>query len=97
MDLSSCEAEYVVASYASCQAAWIYMLLKELKIMKPKKINLFVDKKSAIDLANHPVCHDRSKHIKRRYHLLGDQVKKGKLKLEHFQTEWQLVDILIKP
>lgn len=37
MALSSCEAEYVVASYAACQATWIEMLLEELKIMKPRK------------------------------------------------------------
>ena len=37
--LPLCEAEYVVASYAACQAAWIEMLLEELKIMEPKKMN----------------------------------------------------------
>ena len=30
MALSSCEAEYVVASYAACQASWIKILLEEL-------------------------------------------------------------------
>ena len=79
MALSSCEAEYVAASYAACQAAWIEMLLEELKIMEPKKIKLFVDNKSAINLANHPMSHGRSKHIERRYHFLRDQVNKGKL------------------
>ena len=95
--LSSCEAEYVAASYAACQAAWIEMLLEELKIMEPKKIKLFVDNKSAINLANHPMSHGRSKHIERRYHFLRDQVNKGKLELEYCKTEVQLADILTKP
>lgn len=80
--LSSCEVEYVTTSYATCQALWIKMLLEELKITKPKKMNLFVDNKLAIDLANHPMCYDMSKNIERMYHFLKDQVSKGKLKLE---------------
>ncbi|XP_058766193.1 secreted RxLR effector protein 161-like [Vicia villosa] len=74
VDLSSCEAKYVVASYA----AWIKMLLEELKIMEPKNMKLFVNNKSAIEVTNHPVCHGRSKHIERIYHFLRDQVKKVK-------------------
>lgn len=57
--LSSCEAKYMVASYATCQAVWIQMLLEEFKIMEPKKMKLFVENKSTIDLENHLVCHGR--------------------------------------
>ena len=52
MTLSSCEAEYVAASYVACQAAWVEMLLEELEIMEPKKMKLFIDNKSAINLEN---------------------------------------------
>ena len=84
--LSSCEVEYVVAPYATCKETWIKMLLEELKIMKPKKMKLFVDNKSVIVLANHHVCHGRSNHIKRRYHFLRDQVNKGKIDLEYCKS-----------
>lgn len=47
--LSSCKVEYVAVSYAT----WIEMLLEELKIMEPKKMKLFVDNKSTIDMENH--------------------------------------------
>ena len=73
------------------------MLLEELKIMEPKKIKLFVNNKSAINLANHLVFHGRSKHIERRYHFLRDQVNKGKVKIKHCKTEVQLADIFTKP
>ena len=33
LDLSSCEVEYVVASYVACQAPWIEMMLEELKLI----------------------------------------------------------------
>ncbi|XP_058760791.1 secreted RxLR effector protein 161-like [Vicia villosa] len=55
--LSSCETEYMAASYATCQETWIEMLLEELKIMEPMKMKLFVDNKSTVDLANHPMYH----------------------------------------
>ncbi|XP_050878727.1 secreted RxLR effector protein 161-like [Lathyrus oleraceus] len=35
--LSSCEAKYVTASYATCQVAWIKMSLEDLKIMETEK------------------------------------------------------------
>jgi hypothetical protein len=95
--LSSCEAEYVAASFAACQAYWIEMLLSELKTVEATKMRLLVDNKSAIDMANNPVSHGRSKHIERRFHFLRDQVNKEKLELEYCNTEVQLADILTKP
>jgi hypothetical protein len=95
--LSSCEAKYVSTSFAACQAVWFEMLLEELMISDTVKVKPFVDNKSAIDLANHPVSHGRSKHIERRYHFLRDQVNRGKLELEYCKSKSQLADILTKP
>jgi len=55
------------------------------------------DSKYAIDLAKHPVSHERSKHIETRFHLLRDQVNKGKLEIMHCKTEEQVADLLTKP
>lgn len=82
-----CEAEYVVASYVACQVAWIEVLLEELKIMELKKMEFFVNNKLSINLANHHMCHGRSKHIEMRYHFLREQVNKGKLELENCKIE----------
>lgn len=97
--LSSCEAEYVVASYAEFQTTLIEVLLEELKLMEvePKKMKLFVNNKSTIDLTNYPMCHGRSRYIERRYHFLRDQVNKGKLELEHCKIKWKITDIVTKP
>lgn len=62
------------------------MLLEELKIMEPKKMKLFVDNKSGIDLVSHPICHGQSKHIEMRYYFMRDQVNKGNIELEHYKT-----------
>ena len=81
VDLSSCEVKCVATLYATCQTMWIEMLLEEPKIMEPKNMKLFVDNKPVIDPANHLVCHDRSKHIERRYHFFNNQLNKGKIEL----------------
>jgi hypothetical protein len=48
---------------------------------------LFLDNKSAIDLARNPVlygrCKSKSKHIEARFHNLIEQVNKGVLKVVH--------------
>jgi hypothetical protein len=44
--------------------------------------------------------HDRSKHIKIRYHFIRDMVLKGAIKLQYIQyipIDEQLVDIFTKP
>ncbi|XP_050883926.1 secreted RxLR effector protein 161-like [Lathyrus oleraceus] len=63
MALPSCEVEYMDVSYATCQVAWIEMLLEDLKIMEPRKMKLFINNKSVIDLTNHLACHGQCKHI----------------------------------
>lgn len=70
--LSSCEAEYIVASLGACQALWLETLMEEMLLQVPKPMKLLIDNQSAIDLAKHPVAHGRSKHIETRLHFLRD-------------------------
>lgn len=91
--LSSCEAEYIAASFGACQALWIETLLDEMKLEVCRPMKLLIDNKSTINLAKNPVAHGRSKHIETRFHFLRDQVTKGKLELEHCNTEKQIADI----
>jgi len=95
--LSSCEAEYIAASMKACQAQWINMLLIKLQLVKDEKMKLRIDSKSAIDLAKHPVTHDRSKHIETKFHFLRDQVNNGKLEVKYWKTDEQIADLLTKP
>ncbi|GAU28769.1 hypothetical protein TSUD_357540, partial [Trifolium subterraneum] len=81
--LSTCEAEYISACYATCQGVWLLSLLKEMKMYQQDEFELMVDYKSAISLARNPIAHGRSKHIETKFHYLRDQVTKGKLKLTH--------------
>ncbi|XP_047163693.1 uncharacterized mitochondrial protein AtMg00810-like [Vigna umbellata] len=94
--LSSCEAEYIAACEATCQAAWLDSLMKELKIEGRGKVKLLVDNKSAIDLTKHPTSHGRSKHIETRFHFIREQVSKKKLEVVFCRSEDQIADILTK-
>lgn len=94
--LSSCEAEYIAAATAACQAIWFSRLLGNLTGVNTKTVKILVDNKSAIALSKNPVHHDHSKHIDIRYHFIRDCVEKGAVEVEHISTDEQLADILTK-
>jgi hypothetical protein len=49
--VASCEAEYIVASFASTQALWLAWLLDDLLGREVEAVDLRVDNKSALALA----------------------------------------------
>ena len=53
--LSSCEAEFMAATAAACQAIWLQDLLGEIMNKAQEKVVLKVDNKSAIALTKNPV------------------------------------------
>ncbi|CAA0827649.1 cysteine-rich RLK (RECEPTOR-like protein kinase) 8 [Striga hermonthica] len=95
--LSTCEAEYVAAATAACQAVWLRRLLGELTGEEARPPTLMVDNQPAIALAKNPVLHDRSKHIDTRFHFIRDCVDEGQIILEFVESGRQLADILTKP
>jgi hypothetical protein len=42
-----------------------------------------VDNKSAIELANNPVNHERRKHVDVRFHFIRDHIKEESVELVH--------------
>ena len=73
--LSSCEAEYIAATGAACQALWMKRLISDLKHEEHKGVKLMVDNQSAITLSKNPVHHNRTKHIDTRYHFIRQCIK----------------------
>ncbi|KAD1378135.1 hypothetical protein E3N88_42917 [Mikania micrantha] len=94
--LSSCEAEFMAASSAACQAIWLRGLLSELTGREEAQVEIRVDNKSAIALIKNPVFHGRSKHIDTRYHFIRESVEKEQIKIEYVRGEEQKADILTK-
>lgn len=94
--LSSCEAEFMAATAAACQAIWLKNLLGVLTGEDIGPVTLFVDNRSAIDLAKNPVFHGRSKHIDIRYHFIRECVERKEIVIKHISSDVQRADVLTK-
>jgi hypothetical protein len=95
--LSSCEAEYIAASTASTQALWLVRLLSDLLDRDTEVVELRVDSKSALSLTKNSVFHERSKHIRVRYHFIRGCLEEGNFKACYINIKYQLADLLTKP
>ena len=95
--VSTCEAEYVAAATAVCQAMWLRRLLSELTGVEAQPPALMVDNQPAITLAKNLVLHDWSKHFDVKFHFFRDYVDEGQIVIEFVETGRQLVDVLTKP
>ncbi|XP_066361035.1 uncharacterized mitochondrial protein AtMg00810-like [Miscanthus floridulus] len=94
--LSSCETEYIATTTIATQALWLSRMLAELLGRKVDVVELKVDNKSALALAKNPIFHERSKHIRIKYHFIRDCLEDGSIKASHIATTDQLADILTK-
>jgi len=72
--LSTAEAENIAASMASCKVFWLRNLFGELFEQVPNTIVVYYDNKSGICLTENHAFHDKSKHIKIKYHYIWDMV-----------------------
>lgn len=94
--LSSYEAEFMAATAAACQGIWLRDLLNQISDAVSGPVVLYIDNKSAIDLAKNPVFHGRSKHIDIRYHFIRECVERGEIIIKHVKTDEQRADVLTK-
>ncbi|XP_074351976.1 secreted RxLR effector protein 161-like [Apium graveolens] len=84
--LSSCEAEFMAATTAACQAIWRRNVLNQITSESMGPLVLYIDNRSAIDLAKNPMFHGRSKHIDVRYHFIRECVERGEVTLRHVSS-----------
>src|SRR6266496_3274702 len=96
---STCEAEYIAASEAANEGVWMKEFISDLGVIPnasgPMKI--FYDNTGAITLAKESRFHKRTKHIKRRFNSIRDQVKEGYIEICKIHTDLNVVDPLTKP
>ena len=95
--LSSMEAEFMAASEASKEVAWLEKLNIDLNEGTSKIPTLYCDNQGAVELIHNTKFHNRAKHIDIRYHhIRDDMVQKGKLEVKHIPGLEQPADILTK-
>jgi hypothetical protein len=85
--LSSCEVEYIAASIASTQALWLVRLLGDLLGKDTGAVELRVDSKSALSLTKNHIFHERSKHIRVRYHFIRGCLEEGSFNACYINTK----------
>lgn len=99
--LSTAEAEYMALAEAAKEATWLRNFVKSILHRNKQSLNgptiIYEDNKSAIDIANNPVNHQRTKHIDIRYHFTREAIEDGRILLEHCPSEQMVADLLTKP
>ena len=95
---STIEAEYVAATDAAKEAIWIRKFTSQLGVVPSVEspIPLFCDNNGAIALAKEPRSHQKSKHIKRRYHVIRELIGKGDVLVQKVASVDSVADPLTK-
>ena len=95
--LLSTKAEYMVMTHSGKEAIFLNHLFGNLEIPIQFPIPLLVDNQSAITLAENPIFHTCSKHIKVCHHWMCEKTWDGTIQLEYVPTMDQVADIFTKP
>jgi hypothetical protein len=93
---SIAEAEYRAMPLVVCEMLWIKSLLSELNVLRKGPLKLWCDNKSAINIANNPVQHDRTKHVEIDRFFIKEKLDDGTLELNHVSSKGQIADCLTK-
>ena len=64
--------------------------------MSSDAISLYCDNNGTIALAKEPRSHQKSKHIKRRFHLICDYLEKDYVEVKRVDTTDNMIDPLTK-
>ncbi|KAK6115596.1 hypothetical protein DH2020_007865 [Rehmannia glutinosa] len=95
VSLLTAEAEYISVAFCCTQLLWMKQTLADYKCSF-ESVPIFCDNISAINIAQNPVHHNRTKHIEIRHHFLRDCVSKRKIEISFVSSQDQLADIFTK-
>ena len=84
---SIAEAEYMAAAVNCFNIVWLKILLKGMKEEITKRVVIYCDNTSAINIYKNPVMHSKTKHIAIKYHYLRELVQKKEVRLEYVNTK----------
>ena len=105
ISLSATDADYVALSQSLRETITIIKLLKKLNILEYSTYSstptvyykAFEDNSGALELANTPKMHPRTKHINLAYHHLRDYVRRREIIIHPIGTSEHLADTFTKP
>ena len=93
--LSSCEAEYVALAEVSKEVIFIIHILEFMEVEVSFPINIEVDNKGAIFIAQNASV-KRTRHISTRYHVIRELIRDGTIFVRFVTTDKNLADIFTK-
>ena len=93
---STTEAEYVAALDAAKEGFWFKKFIVKLEVMRSDAIPLYCDNNGAIALAKELRSHQKSKHIKRQFHIIRDYLEKKHIEVRRVDSTDNVTDLLIK-
>ncbi|XP_064482932.1 uncharacterized protein LOC135395770 [Ornithodoros turicata] len=95
--LSSTEAEYISAAYASQEVLWLRPLLEDFGLVIDQPTPMFEDNQGCIKLALSEGINARTKHIDVRHHHLRDLVAHNIINFQYCESADNIADALTKP
>ena len=96
VERSSAKAEFRSMVLEIHELLWLKIILEDLKIKWEAPIRLYCDNKSAINIAHHPVQHNRTKHVEVDGHFIKEKLDNGLVCILHVSTDGLLEDVLTK-
>jgi hypothetical protein len=93
---STAEAEHGAIALSVVEMIWLRSILVELKMNQGAQMKLWCDNKSAINIANNLVQHDRTKYVEIDRFFIKEKLNSELLELGHVATREQVTDCLTK-
>ena len=96
---STCEAEYIAAAEAANEGFCMKEFISNLGVIPSASgpMKIFCDNTGAIAWAKESRFHKRTKHIKRCFNSIRDQVKEGDIEICKIHRDLNVGDLLTKP
>lgn len=88
--------EFRAMAQGVCELLWLKIILDNLRIKWEGPMKLYYDNKSAINIANNPVQHDKTKHIEIDRHFIIEKLECGLIRTPYVTSRNQLADVLTK-
>jgi exonuclease I len=93
---STAKAEYRAIVHGVSEGLWLRRLLLELGLFEDKPIMLYCDNKAAINIANNPIQHDKTKHVEIDRHFIKDKLDEGPVCMPFVEIKEQITDVFTK-
>ncbi|KAD2805330.1 hypothetical protein E3N88_38707 [Mikania micrantha] len=96
--ISTTESEYIAASLAAQEAAWLRKFIADLGVVATIQdpLEIFCDNEGAIAQIKEPRAHQKTRHIERRFNYIRDEVEKGKICIRKVHTDQNIADPFTK-